>query len=357
MMNRSEFMFQLAQLLADLSQAERSEALKYYQDYFDDAGPENEARIIEELISPEAVAASIKAGLSSDESDKGEFSERGFSSGYDEKFDAPGQYGSGKSKFWQVKDEAEKKMNQFTDKFNDFSEKYAERFKNAGSKKSGEYRYGANNGEGRRSGQGSADSRDYGYKSTDSDYGSADSRYEGQSGYSQNSYNGHDGYGPDNSRGGQEDYSGQNADYGSYGNYEYNYRGRARRQRRFSGGQIFLIVLLAICASPILLGVFGGAIGVIFGIIGALIGVAAGLIGMTFGFVFGGMGGFISGAIQCFSNPISGIVTCGVSLIMIAVGALLLIVDIWFVTKPLPAFFRWIARLWRRIFHRREQNV
>ena len=46
MMNRSEFMFRLAQLLADLSQSERSEALQYYQDYFDDAGPENEQRII-----------------------------------------------------------------------------------------------------------------------------------------------------------------------------------------------------------------------------------------------------------------------------------------------------------------------
>ena len=77
-MNRSEFMFRLAQLLSDLSQAERSEALQYYQDYFDEAGPENEQQIIMELGSPEAVAASIKAGLSSEDSEKGEFSERGF---------------------------------------------------------------------------------------------------------------------------------------------------------------------------------------------------------------------------------------------------------------------------------------
>lgn len=352
MMNRSEFMFQLAQLLADLSQAERSEALKYYQDYFDDAGPENEARIIEELISPEAVAASIKAGLSSEESDKGEFSERGFSSGYDETFDAPGQYSSPKSKFWRVKDEAEKKMNQFSNKMNDFSEKYSERFKNAGNtrQKAGEYRYGTNNGEGSRSGRGSAsDSRDsencqgggYGNYGSQNGYGGQDSGYE--------------------SSGGQgNDYGGYGSYNGNYGGYEYqeHYSTDPRRgRRRFSGGQIALIVLLAICASPILLGVFGGAVGLIFGVIGALVGAAAGLIGMTVGFIFGGMGGFISGAVQCFSNPALGIVTCGTSLIMIAVGALLLIVDIWFVTKPFPAFFRWLRDLWRRIFHRREQNI
>ena len=73
MMNRSEFMFRPAQLLSDLSQAERSEALQYYQDYFDEAGPENEQQIIMELGSPEAVAASIKAGLSSEDSEKGSF--------------------------------------------------------------------------------------------------------------------------------------------------------------------------------------------------------------------------------------------------------------------------------------------
>ena len=62
-MNRKEFMERLEQLLWSLSPDERSDALKYYNDYFDDAGPEREQDVIRELISPEAVAKSILDGV------------------------------------------------------------------------------------------------------------------------------------------------------------------------------------------------------------------------------------------------------------------------------------------------------
>lgn len=55
-MNRQEFMKRLEELLQDISENEREEALQYYNDYFDDAGAENEAQIIEELGNPEQVA-------------------------------------------------------------------------------------------------------------------------------------------------------------------------------------------------------------------------------------------------------------------------------------------------------------
>lgn len=59
-MSRQEFMERLNRLLSDIPVNERQEALNYYENYFEDAGPENEAKIIEELESPEKVAASIK---------------------------------------------------------------------------------------------------------------------------------------------------------------------------------------------------------------------------------------------------------------------------------------------------------
>ena len=37
--------------------------MQYYEDYFDEAGPENEQQVINDLGSPERVAAIIKAGL------------------------------------------------------------------------------------------------------------------------------------------------------------------------------------------------------------------------------------------------------------------------------------------------------
>ena len=55
-MTRTAFLAALEQLLAPLPEAERKDALSYYEDYLDAAGPENEARAIAELGSPEEVA-------------------------------------------------------------------------------------------------------------------------------------------------------------------------------------------------------------------------------------------------------------------------------------------------------------
>ena len=60
-MNRVEFMESLSRLLQDIPEEDRIDALKYYNDYFDDAGSENEQNVIEELESPEKVAMKIKA--------------------------------------------------------------------------------------------------------------------------------------------------------------------------------------------------------------------------------------------------------------------------------------------------------
>lgn len=58
-MTRTAFLAALEQLLAPLPEAERKDALSYYEDYLDAAGPENETRAIAELGSPEEVARKI----------------------------------------------------------------------------------------------------------------------------------------------------------------------------------------------------------------------------------------------------------------------------------------------------------
>lgn len=58
-MTRTAFLAALEQLLAPLPEAERKDALSYYEDYLDAAGPENEARAIAELGNPEEVARKI----------------------------------------------------------------------------------------------------------------------------------------------------------------------------------------------------------------------------------------------------------------------------------------------------------
>ena len=62
-MNKASFLQKLRELLSGIPSAEAEEALDYYRDYFADAGEENEAKVIEELGSPEKVAANILRDL------------------------------------------------------------------------------------------------------------------------------------------------------------------------------------------------------------------------------------------------------------------------------------------------------
>lgn len=62
-MNRVDFMSQLETLLQNIAATEREEAIQYYNDYFDDAGKENEQAVIEALGSPARVAENIKKDL------------------------------------------------------------------------------------------------------------------------------------------------------------------------------------------------------------------------------------------------------------------------------------------------------
>lgn len=62
-MNRIEYMTKLASLLQDIPEVERRDAMKYYNDYFDEAGEENEEQVIREFGAPEEVAENIKADL------------------------------------------------------------------------------------------------------------------------------------------------------------------------------------------------------------------------------------------------------------------------------------------------------
>lgn len=83
-MNRMEFMQALRNELCDISPEEREAALQYYNDYLDDAGPENERQVLREWGSPQALARSIRSGMDN-KPDNGEFTETGYSSAREEK--------------------------------------------------------------------------------------------------------------------------------------------------------------------------------------------------------------------------------------------------------------------------------
>ena len=60
-MSKEQFLKELRVNLRTMSVAEINDIVKYYEDYFYDAGPENEQKVIEELKSPEALARQLLA--------------------------------------------------------------------------------------------------------------------------------------------------------------------------------------------------------------------------------------------------------------------------------------------------------
>lgn len=62
-MKRVEFMTELAVLLQDISAEERMSAMRYYNEFFDDAGIKDEDEVTVKIGSPKELAEEIKAGL------------------------------------------------------------------------------------------------------------------------------------------------------------------------------------------------------------------------------------------------------------------------------------------------------
>lgn len=58
-MTKNEFLSELRYALRHLPQEEIDNALNYYEEFFHEAGPQRERQIIDELISPNAVASKI----------------------------------------------------------------------------------------------------------------------------------------------------------------------------------------------------------------------------------------------------------------------------------------------------------
>lgn len=60
-MSKNEYLNLLGNNLRSLTMEEYSNVMQYYSEYFEDAGPENEQKVIDELGSPEELAARIVA--------------------------------------------------------------------------------------------------------------------------------------------------------------------------------------------------------------------------------------------------------------------------------------------------------
>ncbi len=290
-MDRAEFMRRLSALLQDVPPAEREEALQYYNDYFDDAGEGNEAGIIASLGTPEELAKSIQAGLA-DGGNAGEFTESGFR-GYEQR-----------NKFQVMSTDEERDAGQDN------------------ARKSAQDRGFGGSPNGRQP------------DGTGGENGAYERQADGAGGK-----NGAYGWQADGA-GGENGANGRQA-------------GQSGKQGRpMTGGQIALIVLLAILTFPVWIGLLGGLLGCVLGLFGALLGLFIAFLAVGVVFLAVGVSLVISGIAAIFGAPLAGLCLVGVGLILTALGLVFACLMVWTIGSAVPALIRGTVNLCRRIFHR-----
>ena len=85
-MKKDEFINRVEYLLSDISSEEKIDAMNYYRDYLEEAGADKEEEVLREFGSPERIAAIIRADITGNMNDGGEFTENGYK---DPRFDEP----------------------------------------------------------------------------------------------------------------------------------------------------------------------------------------------------------------------------------------------------------------------------
>lgn len=262
-MTRDEYMKELEYLLQDIQEEDKEDALQYYRDYFDEAGPEKEDDIIQELGSPERIASIIRCDMAGHLEQGGAFTESGYQ---DERFRDPNF--------------------QLARRY-DLPE--AQQGQTAGTGECGE-------------------------------------------------------------QGGQAESNSQGTQPGGS-----SPEGTKKTPPRTNALlKVVLWIILIIAASPVIIGLGGGLLGLIAGAGGILIALIAVAGALTIAMFICGISMIPFGIIQMFSHPLDGLLLSGTGLAFLGLGLLLLALSILFYGKFLPWLFRGIINGISRLFHKRR---
>ncbi|MGB8454635.1 MAG: DUF1700 domain-containing protein [Anaerocolumna sp.] len=297
-MTKIEFMKELEELLSDISLEERIEALQYYDNYFEDAGPDREQSIISELGSPKKVAASIKADLNASEQElknRGYFTENGYE---DESLREP--------KYEIINGTAIENDNS--------NPNYSD---NGYSQNTSQY---SSNKQNSANGQFNADSQN------------SDSQNNGN-------YNSSNNYNNENQ-----------------GNGNYNYNSNNARNGKVnsnSGLKVALIIILCIFAIPVGIPLIATVFGLFIAAIATVASLWLAFVIVSVALIFTGVIVTVIGIIKLMTVPVLGICFTGGGLILFGVGLLFTVATIGLSTKVLPVLFRGFISFCRLPFRNR----
>lgn len=123
-------------------------------------------------------------------------------------------------------------------------------------------------------------------------------------------------------------------------------------------GMIVVVVIIAIIVSPIFMRIVGGLFELVFGTGFNLLG---GILTMVFGVVAAAFGLFIAAAVligigiaTMIGSPVAGILLIGAGIFCAGLAVFFLWLSVVIFKYVIPWFFRFIGKLFRKLFHKKE---
>lgn len=286
-MTKYEFLGDLSRLLKDLPEEERKQALHYYEDYFADAGEDNEQEVLNELGSPENIAELIKA-------------------------DSPDEitYGDGASTHATAP---------------------LQPYKAAGPEHSENV-----------SGNASYVTPD----STQNDRSQSDNNWHSMTGDpSGNQHMNGD------SSGNQQSNTGYTNGSASHSNASgANQSTCSRSSGLFSGmdnTNLIIMIIVLVVTSPIWGSALLGIASFLLGLLGALVGIFAALVLGGGGSAISGIVAIVAGFIALFAgHAASGVLTIGVGCLLFSLGSAFCYLGVFLAIRLIPLLWRQLGRLW-----------
>ena len=283
-MNKKLFLDELHRLLSDLPPEERNQAIKYYEDYFEDAGPENEQAILKELGSPQELANQIKA-TTQDDIEYGQGSSFHRSAAYPEFYAQKEQSDS--------QNENNSAFKQTNDGFQQGHQQAGNGFNNTGT----------------------------GYRQTGNGFNN-NSYQQAGNGFSNNNYK----------------QAGNGFNNNSYQQAANGYNSHYQQQ---STRKVAWIVLFALLAITIGLPCLSVLFGILLAIFSVIVSIVLALFGTGGGLMIGGIASFFGSFFMTAASGTGAVLfTMGIGLVLFAIGALIIWIGVLFCIRFLPALFQ-----------------
>ena len=330
-MNKKLFLDELHRLLSDLPPEERNQAIKYYEDYFEDAGPENEQAILKELGSPQELANQIKA-TTQDDIEYGQGSSFHRSAAYPEFYAQKEQSDS--------QNENNSAFKQTKDGFQQGHQQAGNGFNNNGYRQTGN---GFNNNSYQQAGNGFSNNN---YKQAGNGFNN-NSYWQAGNGFNNNSYQ-QAGNGFSNNNNYKQAGNGfNNNGYRQTGNgfnnnsYQQAANGYNSHYQQQSTRKVAWIVLFALLAITIGLPCLSVLFGILLAIFSVIVSIVLALFGTGGGLMIGGIASFFGSFFMTAASGTGAVLfTMGIGLVLFAIGALIIWIGVLFCIRFLPALFQ-----------------